>query len=477
MSENNSKIINKSWGGRFNTEQSAILRAINNSLDYDRQFYREDIQGSLAHCAMLVRQNIINIEDGRAIHDGLHRILHELDNGLFVFKDDDEDIHMAIEARLKEIIGAPAGRLHTARSRNDQTITDSKLWLRTQCQLAMERIITLQAVILQRARQYYRVIMPGFTHLQSAQPVSFGHHLMAYYEMFTRDYQRFADCVKHHDTCPLGAGALAGTSFAIDRHYTAQKLGFAAPSNNSMDSVASRDFHLEFLSMAQIHAIHLSRLAEEMVLWSSYQFQFIQLTDAFTTGSSIMPQKRNPDAAELVRAKVARINGALNGLAMVVKGLPLTYSKDLQEDKEGLFDAVKNLQLMQLAMAGMLGDFTANPTAMKRACQAGFITATDAADWLTQSLHIPFRETHHIVGKMVKRAEFLKLELSQLALAEWQAVDPRINQSIYDELKNRLQLANSVASRVSFGGTAPKNVLAQIKRAEKSLAKLTKKPI
>lgn len=453
---------NSLWGGRFDEGTAQIMQKINNSLDFDKNYAMEDIEASQAHTQMLVRQNIISPEDGRAIMSGLAQIRQELSDGTFPLRAELEDIQMNIEARLSEIIGDAAGRLHTARSRNDQCITGTKLWLKKQAILTLKHNLDLQGAILTTARQYYNWIMPGFTHLQTAQPVTFGHHLMAYYEMFARDYTRLVDCIKRHDTCPLGAGALAGTSFAIDRHYVAQKLGFAAPTHNSMDSVASRDFNLEFLSIALIHGLNLSRLAEEMVIWSSYQFQFIRFSDKFSTGSSIMPQKRNPDAAELVRAKVGRLMAAFSGLSMVVKGLPLTYSKDLQEDKEGMFDAVQNLHLMQGAMGGMLRDMTPNRTKMRRACVDGFATATDVADWLVQSLNIPFRQAHHISGAIVKYAETQKKKLWELTLAEYQAINPNITADIF----TRISLDKSVQSRVSFGGTAPKNVLQMIRKAK-----------
>ncbi len=459
---------NSMWGGRFNQAPDAILKQINNSLNFDKNFFAEDIQGSLAHCEMLVRQAIISSEDGRKIMAGLHQIHHEITHGLFVFDEDKEDIQMSIEARLAEIIGDAAGRLHTARSRNDQCVTGTKLWLKKQCQASMANIIQLRIALLHKAKAHYDWIMPGFTHLQTAQPITLGHHLMAYDAMFARDYSRFADCLARHDTCPLGAGALAGTSFKIDRQFTAQKLGFNAPCENSMDAVASRDFPLEFLSIAQIHGLNLSRIAEEFVIWSSYQFQFIKFSDKFSTGSSIMPQKRNPDAAELVRAKVSRICGALQALAMVIKGLPLTYSKDLQEDKEGLMDAVNNLNLMQAATTGMIKDFSANREKLRQSVEDGFATATDAADWLVQACNIPFRQAHHIAGALVKYAESHHKKLWELSLSEMQAIDERITNDIF----TRLSIENSVASRDSFGGTAPKNILKMIKKAMRQVEKL-----
>ncbi len=442
------------------------MRAINASIDVDRRLAGEDISGSRAHAAMLGATGIIPAEDATAIASGLDRIEAEIAAGEFPFREALEDIHMNIEARLAELIGPAAGRLHTARSRNDQVALDFRLWVRAACEAAAERLRALQSALLAKAETHADAVMPGFTHLQSAQPVTFGHHLMAYVEMFGRDAGRFDDARARLDECPLGAAALAGTSFAIDRAMTARALGFARPTANSLDSVSARDFALEALAAATIAATHLSRLAEEIVLWMSPGFGFIALSDAFATGSSIMPQKRNPDAAELVRAKVGRILGAFVGLAVVMKGLPLAYGKDMQEDKAPTFEAVDALLLSLDAMTGMVADMTPNRGAMAAAAGAGHATATDLADWLVREHGAPFREAHHIVGAAVKRADALGLDLAGMPLAELQALEPRVT----EDVQALLTPAASVASRTSLGGAAPVQVLIQIARWKKALS-------
>jgi argininosuccinate lyase len=442
------------------------MQAINVSIDVDRRLAREDLQGSRAHAAMLAAQGVISSEDAAAIQAGLHTIEQEIEAGTFPFRRELEDIHMNVEARLRELIGAPAGRLHTARSRNDQVALDFRLWVRAQCAQAEAELTSLQAALLAQAEAGAELLMPGFTHLQPAQPVTFGHHLMAYVEMFGRDAGRFADARARMDESPLGAAALAGSPFPIDRHATAAALGFARPTANSLDSVSSRDFALEALSAASICAVHLSRLAEEIVIWVTPQFGFIRLTDAFTTGSSIMPQKRNPDAAELVRAKTGRIFGALASLTMVMKGLPLAYSKDMQEDKAPTFEAFDSLHLALQAMAGMVTDLSPVPERMAAAAGAGFSTATDLADWLVRELNLPFRDAHHVTGAAVKRAEALGADLADLPLSELQALEPRIDERIYAVLTPQA----SVASRRSYGGTSPEQVRAQIARWKDRLA-------
>ncbi|GIK97380.1 MAG: argininosuccinate lyase [Alphaproteobacteria bacterium] len=445
---------NAMWGGRFAGGPAEIMGRINASIDFDRRLWPQDIAGSRAHCAMLVRQGIIGQADGDAILAGLDKVSQEIAEGSFAFQAALEDIHMNVEARLRELIGEPAGRLHTARSRNDQVATDFRLWVRDAVDSADAALADLIDALLDQAEAHAGTVMPGFTHLQAAQPVTFGHHLMAYVEMLLRDRGRLADARRRLNESPLGAAALAGTSFPIDRHATAAALGFDRPMANSIDAVSDRDFALEFLSAASICAVHLSRLAEEMVLWVSDGFRFVVLSDAFTTGSSIMPQKRNPDAAELVRAKAGRIVGALNALLIVMKGLPLAYGKDMQEDKEPTFDAADALALAIAAMAGMVRDLQADPERMRRAASAGFSTATDLADWLVRRLGLPFREAHHVTGAIVRRAEELDLRLDELPLADMQAVEPRITA----EVRDVLSVERSVASRTSFGGTAPENV-------------------
>jgi argininosuccinate lyase len=442
------------WGGRFAGGPAEIMARINASIDFDRRLHAQDIAGSRAHCRMLVRQGIIGQADGDAILAGLDKVSQEIADGRFVFSPALEDIHMNVEARLKELIGAPAGRLHTARSRNDQVATDFRLWVRDAIDEADAALEDLVEALIDQAERNAATVMPGFTHLQAAQPVTFGHHLMAYVEMFLRDRGRLADARKRLNESPLGAAALAGTSFPIDPAATARELGFDRPMANSMDAVSDRDFALEFLSAASISAVHLSRLAEEIVLWVSDGFRFVTLSDAFTTGSSIMPQKRNPDAAELMRAKSGRIVGALTTLLIVMKGLPLSYGKDMQEDKEPTFAAADALALCLAAASGMVRDMTPNPEAMRRAATAGYSTATDLADWLVRALGLPFRDAHHVTGAIVRRAEALGIQLAELPLAEMQAVEPRITA----EVTSVLTVEQSVASRTSFGGTAPDNV-------------------
>src|SRR3954463_4664507 len=445
---------NKLWGGRFESGPNAIMRRINASIDFDKRLYAEDIAGSKAHCAMLVAQNIISPEDGDAIAGGLEQIRREIDSGAFAFSEANEDIHLNIEARLAELIGPTAGRLHTARSRNDQVATDFRLWVRGAIDRIDAAMRDLQAALLDQAEAHAETVMPGFTHLQIAQPVTFGHHLMAYVEMIGRDRGRFADCQRRLNECPLGAAALAGTAFPIDREMTAEALGFDRPTANSLDSVSDRDFVLETLGAASICAVHLSRFAEEIVIWTTPQFAFVRLSDRFTTGSSIMPQKRNPDAAELVRAKPGPIVGALQALLVVMKGLPLAYAKDMQEDKEGAFDALYALSLCIAAMDGMARDMEPDAAAMKRWAGAGFSTATDLADWLVRVLEMPFRDAHYVTGRLVGRAAERGVGLDELDLADMQAVEPRITADVFGVLG----VEQSVKSRTSYGGTAPANV-------------------
>ena len=464
MSDNNSS--NAMWGGRFASGPDAIMESINASIDFDKRMAVQDIAGSIAHATMLAKQNIITASDAEAIKEGLLTILSEIENGTFEYSKALEDIHMNIESRLKEIIGEPAGRLHTGRSRNDQVATDFKLWTRDQCDAIIEGLTELMKALIDQAEAGVDTVMPGFTHLQVAQPVTWGHHMMAYVEMFARDRSRFLDARTRMNESPLGAAALAGTGFPIDRHDTAQALGFSAPSANSLDAVSDRDFALEFLSASSICATHLSRFAEELVIWSSAQFKFVTLSDRFSTGSSIMPQKKNPDAAELIRAKVGRITGSLVGLLMVMKGLPLAYSKDMQEDKEQVFDASDSLMLALAAMTGMISDMEPNVASLETAAASGFSTATDLADWLVRDLGMPFREAHHITGALVAKAEEKGCDLPDLSLADMQIVNERINADVF----NFLGVQNSVASRQSYGGTAPKQVRKQIARWRKILS-------
>ncbi len=451
---------NAFWGGRFAAGPAAVMEQINASIDFDQKLWRQDISGSLAHAAMLAACGIISRNDEQSIATGLAAIAAEIESGRFPFARALEDIHFNIEARLTERIGEAGKRLHTARSRNDQVATDFRLWVRDAIDLLDGQLAELMRALATRAAQHAADPMPGMTHLQAAQPVTFGHHLLAYVEMFSRDRGRLADCRKRLNECPLGAAALAGTSFPIDREMTAAALGFDRPAANSLDAVSDRDFALEFLSAAAISAMHLSRFAEEIVIWCSAPFRFVRLSDAFTTGSSIMPQKRNPDAAELVRAKTGRIAGALLGLLTVMKGLPLAYAKDMQEDKEGLFDAAEAWALSLAATAGMVRDLTPDTVRMRAAAGAGFATATDLADWLVRVLHLPFRTAHHVTGRLVARAEAKGVDLAGLTLAEMQAEEPGITEAVFSVLT----VDASVASRTSFGGTAPANVAAQAAR-------------
>ncbi len=430
------------------------MRAINASIGFDRKLWRQDIRGSLAHAAMLRHVGIISVEDESAIRSGLEAIAARIEGGDFPWDEGLEDIHMNIEARLTEAIGEAGKRLHTARSRNDQVALDLRLWVRDAIDGLTGQIEDVMRALVAKAEQHADTVMPGFTHLQPAQPTTFGHHMLAYVEMLSRDRSRFADARKRLNESPLGAAALCGTGFPIDRHMTAQALGFDGPMRNSLDAVGSRDFALEFLSACAICATHLSRFAEEVVIWTNPYFGFVRLSDAFTTGSSIMPQKRNPDAAELVRGKTGRINGALVGLLTVMKGLALTYFKDLQEDKEGVFDAAENLTLCLAAVAGMVRDMQPDVERLRAAAGAGFSTATDLADWLVRELRMPFRDAHHVTGRLVAKAEAKGCDLAGLTLAEMQAVEPRITEGVFSVLT----VEASVASRTSYGGTAPENV-------------------
>ena len=461
-----SKASNAMWGGRFAAGPDAIMEAINASISFDQRLYAQDIRGSRAHAAMLAAQGIISNKDAETIREGLLTVLSEIEGGNFPFSAALEDIHMNVEARLKEIIGEPAGRLHTARSRNDQVATDFRLWVRDQCDAAIKGLDALIRALLGQAEAGADWVMPGFTHLQTAQPVTWGHHMMAYVEMFARDLSRFSDARKRMNESPLGAAALAGTGFPIDRHATAEALGFDRPMANSLDAVSDRDFALEFLSSASICAVHLSRLAEELVIWSSAQFRFVAMSDKWSTGSSIMPQKRNPDAAELIRAKIGRILGATVALFTVMKGLPLAYSKDMQEDKEQVFDAADHLLLALAAMEGMIRDLTVNRDKLEAAASSGFSTATDLADWLVREAGLPFRDAHHVTGTLVAMAEDKGCDLPDLSLAEMQSVNSAITEDIFGVLG----VHNSVASRQSYGGTAPHQVRAQIARWKEHLA-------
>ena len=454
------------WGGRFASGPDAIMEAINASIDFDKRMARQDIEGSRAHAAMLAQQGIISDSDAEAIREGLLTVLSEIETGNFAFSKTLEDIHMNVEARLKEIIGEPAGRLHTGRSRNDQVATDFKLWVRDQIDASIAGLSALMAALIDQAEAGADTVMPGFTHLQVAQPVTWGHHMMAYVEMFARDRSRMVDARARMNESPLGAAALAGTSFPIDRHMTAAALGFERPAANSLDAVSDRDFALEFLAASSICATHLSRFAEELVIWASAQFRFVTLSDRFSTGSSIMPQKKNPDAAELIRAKVGRINGSLVALLTIMKGLPLAYSKDMQEDKEQVFDAADSLMLALAAMTGMVGDMKPNVAELEKAAATGFSTATDLADWLVRSLNMPFREAHHVTGALVKMAEDKGCDLPDLTLADMQSVHADITEAVFSVLG----VQNSVASRVSYGGTAPANVREQVARWRAELA-------
>ncbi|MEM6627344.1 MAG: argininosuccinate lyase [Pseudomonadota bacterium] len=453
------------WGGRFVDKPDDVMEAINASIDVDKRLAEQDVAGSKAHARMLATQNIISAEDSDAILAGLDSVIEEIRAGDFPFSAALEDIHMNIEARLKEKIGEPAGRLHTARSRNDQVATDFRLWTKSACIDAGDGLTRLMQALIGQADTHADAVMPGFTHLQTAQPVTFGHHMLAYAEMFDRDRGRFKDALIRMDECPLGAAALAGTGFPIDRHMTAEALDFARPMANSLDAVSARDFALEALAAASICAGHLSRLAEEIVVWASAPFSFVKLSDAWSTGSSIMPQKRNPDAAELVRAKTGRITGALIALSTVMKALPLAYSKDMQEDKQLVFEAFDALDLSLAAMAGMVATLTPNRDKMRAAAAGGFSTATDLADWLVREANIPFRDAHHITGAAVKAAEDANIDLWDLDLETLQSIDGRITSAVYDVLT----VEASVASRTSYGGAAPSQVRAQIDRWKERL--------
>lgn len=456
-------VTNAAWGGRFAAAPAEIMQRINASLEVDKRLYAQDIAGSLAHCAMLVKRRIISRKDGNAIARGLRRIHAEIEAGKFPFRIEHEDIHLNIEARLSEKIGAAAGRLHTARSRNDQVATDFRLWVRDAIDRLDRQIEALQAALIAQAERHTDTIMPGFTHLQVGQPVTFGHHLLAYVEMLGRDRGRLGDCRRRLNESPLGAGALAGTSFPIDRAMTARALGFERPMANSLDAVSDRDFALEFLAGAAIAAMHLSRFAEEIILWLTEPFRFVRLSDAFTTGSSMMPQKRNPDAAELVRAKAGRLLGALAGLLAVMKGLPLAYAKDMQEDKAPVFDAADTLSLCLAATTGMVRDMKPDKAAMHAVAATGFSTATDLADWLVRYLGLPFRQAHHVTGALVARAEALGCALADLPLHEMQRVEKRITRAVY----RVLTVERSVASRKVLGGTAPATVARAAAAAKK----------
>ncbi|MGR3805440.1 argininosuccinate lyase [Marinibacterium profundimaris] len=451
---------NQMWGGRFAAGPDAIMEAINASIGFDRRLAAQDIAGSRAHAAMLAATGILTDKDAEAIREGLLTILSEIEAGEFTFSTALEDIHMNVEARLKEIIGEPAGRLHTGRSRNDQVATDFKLWVRDQLDAADAGLTALIEALLVQAEAGADWVMPGFTHLQTAQPVTWGHHMMAYVEMFGRDLGRVRDARRRMNESPLGAAALAGTSFPINRDMTAEALGFDRPAANSLDAVSDRDFALEFLGVASISAMHLSRFAEELVIWSSAQFRFVTLSDRFSTGSSIMPQKKNPDAAELIRAKIGRIFGANVALMTVMKGLPLAYSKDMQEDKEQVFDAADNWMLALAAMEGMVRDMSANRESLAAAAGSGFSTATDLADWLVRVLGLPFREAHHVTGSLVALAESRGCDLPDLSLEDMTSVHSGITAEVFDVLG----VDNSVNSRTSYGGTAPAQVRTQIAR-------------
>lgn len=451
---------NAMWGGRFESGPAAIMEEINASVEFDQILWRQDIAGSRAHVKMLAQQAIVTESDAAAILKGLEAVEQEIESGTFQFSRALEDVHMNVESRLAALIGAPAGRLHTARSRNDQVATDMRLWVRDTLDELDGQMRDLQLALAEKAQDHAGSVMPGFTHLQSAQPVTFGHHLMAYVEMLGRDRSRLKDARARMNECPLGSAALAGTSFPIDRFATAQTLGFDRPTANSLDSVSDRDFVLEALSLASICSMHLSRLAEEIVLWTTPQFGFIRLSDAFSSGSSIMPQKRNPDAAELVRAKSGRVIGALTALLIVMKGLPMAYAKDMQEDKEGTFDALPTLSLMLAAMTGMVRDLVPDTKAMKKAAGSGYATATDLADWLVRSLNMPFRDAHHVTAKLVGVASQRKVGLEKLSLADMQKVEPRIHDGVFAVLG----VDKSVKSRTSYGGTAPQNVRQQARR-------------
>ncbi|MFV0321233.1 MAG: argininosuccinate lyase [Alphaproteobacteria bacterium] len=463
MSEPKAKNKSQMWGGRFSAAPSELMQEINASIDYDKKLYKQDIFGSIAHAKMLGSIGVLSDDDVKAITHGLKQIEAEIKGGQFTFRRDLEDIHMNIESRLKELIGDAAGRLHTARSRNDQVALDLRLWVRDAIDAFDANLKILQDVLIAEAEKYYNIVMPGFTHLQVAQPITLGHWMLAFVEMFNRDRSRAQDCRKRLNQNPLGAAALAGTGFAIDRHLTSQLMGFDEPTKNSLDSVSDRDFAIEYMSVLTLCATHLSRMAEELVIWSSAQFNFIRLGDDYSTGSSIMPQKRNPDAAELIRARVGRVLGDYVNLVTVMKGLPLAYGKDMQEDKEPIFDAHKTIMLSIEVMARQMEGASYNEEQLKKAAAHGFSTATDLADWCVRALNIPFRQAHHITGALVKIAEDKNCQLHELTLADMQSVEPQITPDIF----NVLGVENSVSSRISYGGTAPDNVLKAAKQAKK----------
>jgi argininosuccinate lyase len=465
MTQSKDTAANTMWGGRFASGPDAIMTAINASIGFDQRLYAQDIAGSRAHAAMLAAQGIISDSDAAAIGEGLLTVLSEIEGGKFTFSTALEDIHLNVESRLTEIVGEAGKRLHTGRSRNDQVAVDFRLWVRDQCDAAIAGLTELMRAFLAQAEAGADWVMPGFTHLQTAQPVTWGHHMLAYVEMFARDRSRFEDARKRMNECPLGAAALAGTSFPIDRHATAAALGFDRPTANSLDSVSDRDFALEFLAASSICAMHLSRFAEELVIWSSAQFRFVRLSDKWTTGSSIMPQKKNPDAAELLRAKLGRILGATVALFTIMKGLALTYSKDMQEDKEQTFDAADTLMLGLAAMTGMVSDMTANRDVLRAAAASGFSTATDLADWLVRRLGLPFRDAHHVTGTLVAMAEKAGIDLPDLSLAQMQGVHAGITAEVFEVLG----VDNSVRSRMSYGGTSPVRVAEQVARWKAAL--------
>jgi len=462
---NSNKNSNKMWGGRFESASCDVMLDINSSIDFDKNLYQYDILGSIAHCKMLAKQNIITLEESNKIIFGLEQIRDEIESGKFQFKQELEDIHMNIESRLSEIIGDISGKLHTARSRNDQVATDLKLYVKDASQEIHNLLTNLQRIIVLKAQENIKTIMPGFTHLQTAQPISFAHHLLAYFEMFERDRIRVEDAIDRANYSPLGSSALAGTSFPLDRNFTAQELGFHSPCNNSLDGVSDRDFALDFAYNNSVIAMHLSRFAEEIVIWMSKGFDFVEIGDDFCSGSSIMPQKKNPDAAELVRAKTGRIFASLNNLLVVLKGLPLTYSKDMQEDKEPIFDSYKSIKTCLLAMAGMMHNLKAKKGNMLKMADADFSLATDLADFLVKDLNIPFRKCHHITGSLVKIAEAKNCDLADLSLEEMQQIEPNISDKIFDILK----IENSVSSRKSYGGTAFDQIEKQIEIANNKL--------
>jgi len=466
--QTNKKNSNQMWGGRFSSKPAELMQQINQSITFDKKLYAQDIAGSIAHAKMLAKVKIITENEKKQIIDGLSKIKNEIDNNQFNFSIELEDIHLNIESRLKEIIGDTSGKLHTARSRNDQVALDFRLYIRDNIDEISKLVYQLQQNLLEKSSQNISVIMPGFTHLQVAQPVLFSHHLMAYFEMFKRDFSRLQDLKNRLNECPLGACALAGTSYPIDREFVAKELGFARPTANSMDSVSDRDFVIEFLFCLNLIANHLSRLSEEIIIWMSRGFQFIKLSDRFTSGSSIMPQKKNPDGAELIRGKTGRITGALVTLLTTMKGLTLTYSKDMQEDKEPLFDALDSSKICLQLMAMMVEDFTVNRDKMLAMANTDYACATDLADWLVKNLKIPFRDSHHITGKIVKIAEEKNLELSQLKLADLQKIEKKITKDIF----NYLDVKSSVESRNSYGGTSPLQVKKQIDLAKKYLSSI-----